>query len=49
MRLYAPTLLLACVCFGQSATNLIGTAINNTNPDSSIRRTMYRIMIVLQK
>jgi|SRR5579862_78654 len=37
MRLHALLLLLACVCFGQgSTTNLVGTAINTTNPDSPI-------------
>lgn len=34
MRFYAPLPLLACVCFGQATTNLTGTAINTTNPES---------------
>jgi hypothetical protein len=36
MRPYAPPPLLASVCFGQATTNLTGTAINTTNPDSPI-------------
>jgi len=38
MRLYALLLTFACVCFGQGGgtTNLIGTAINTTNPDSPV-------------
>ena len=34
MRLFALLPLIACACFGQSITNLTGTAINMTNPAS---------------